>query len=99
MSPLFALVDRIGGRKDEAMIRFSLVVARRQAWSAALRLAALSGAERDAEIAAIDHATAGVAYVVAHPGLLASALLLVVRVCERAAPATVIALLAAVQPR
>ncbi|MFT3855084.1 MAG: DUF5995 family protein [Ilumatobacteraceae bacterium] len=99
VSPWFGLVDRIGGRKDEALIRFSLVVARRQAWSAALRLAALSGAARDAEIAAIDHATAGVAHVVAHPGAWASTLLTVVRLRERAAPAKVIALLAAVQPR
>ena len=80
------------------MIRFSLVAARRQAWSAAVRLAELSGAARDAEILAIDRATAGVAHVVGHPGASASALLLLVRLRERAAPAEVIRLLAAVQP-
>ncbi len=99
VSPLLGLADRIGGSKDESMIRFSLVVARRQAWSVATRLAALPpGSVREAEIAAIDHATGGVAYVVAHPGVLPSALLAVVRLPERAAPGDVIRLLAAVRP-
>ena len=40
VSPWLGLVDRIGGSGDETMIRFSLVLARRQAWSAAVRLAA-----------------------------------------------------------
>jgi hypothetical protein len=96
VSPWLGLADRVGGSRDEAMIRFSLVVARRQAWSVATRLATMTGARREAEIAAVDHATAGVAHVVEHPGAAASALLLVVRVRERARPADVTRLLAAV---
>jgi Family of unknown function (DUF5995) len=98
VSPWLRLADRIGGSRAESMIRFSLVVARRQAWSVAVRLAGMSGAARQAEIANIDRATAGVAYVVGHPGVPASALLLVVRARERARPGEVIALLAAVRP-
>jgi hypothetical protein len=98
VSPWFRLADRVGGRSDEAVIRFSLVVARRQAWSVATRLSALTGADRDREIAAVDHATAGVADVVEHPGWAASAMLLDVRARERAAPAEVMGLLRAVRP-
>ena len=98
VSPWLGLVDRIGGSGDETIIRFSLVLARRQAWSAAVRLAARTGAARDAEIAAIDRATAGVAHLIAHPGVPASALLALVRLRERAAVANVIRLLAAVEP-
>jgi hypothetical protein len=98
VSPWIGLADRIGGSGDETMIRFSLVVARRQAWSVATRLAALSGTARDAEIGAVDRATAGVAHVVEHPGVPASALLLLIRSRERAAPRDVMRLLAAVRP-
>jgi hypothetical protein len=98
VSPWLDLADRIGGGGDETIIRFSLVVARRQAWSTATRLAAMSGARREAEIAAIDRATAGVAHVVEHPGLSASALLLLVRARERATPSDVMSILAAVRP-
>jgi hypothetical protein len=99
VSPWLGLADRIAGSGDETMIRFSLVVARRQAWAAAGRFAALpAGPRRDAEIAAVDHASAGVAHVVEHPGALASALLMVVRLRERAPVGDVIRLLAAVRP-
>ena len=79
VSPWLDLADHIGGGGDETMIRFSLIVARRQAWSTATRLAAMSERRRDAEIAAVDRATAGVAHVVEHPGFGASSLLLLVR--------------------
>ncbi len=45
VSPWMGLADRVGGGGDETMIRFSLVAARRQAWSVATRLAPL-GPER-----------------------------------------------------
>jgi Family of unknown function (DUF5995) len=98
VSPWLDLADHIGGGGDETVIRFSLIVARRQAWSTATRLAALPEARRDAEIAAVDRATAGVAHVVEHPGIAASTVLLLVRARERAAPGDVMALLAAVRP-
>ena len=52
VSPWLDLVDHIGGGGDEIVIRFSLIVARRQAWSTATRLAALSDGRRDAGVRA-----------------------------------------------
>ena len=98
VSPWLGLADRVGGGGDETVIRFSLVAARRQAWSVAVRLSPLAGAERERAIAAVDAATVGVARVVEHPGVPASAVLLVVRVRERTEPADVMRLLAAVRP-
>jgi hypothetical protein len=97
VSPWCNLADRVGGRGDETLIRFSLVVARRQAWSVATRLSALTGAARDREIAAVDAATARVAEAVEHPGFAASAVLLAVRAREQAAPAEVMRLLRSVR--
>ena len=97
VSPWLGLADRIGGAGDETLIRFSLAAARRQAWSVAVRLSSLSGAERDQAIAAVDASTVRIARVVEHPGILASALLLVVRIRERANPGKIMQLLAAVR--
>ena len=98
VSPWLGLVDRIGGSGDEAVIRFSLVAARRQAWKVAVRLSSLSGAARDEAIADVDADAASVGRRVRHPGVAASALLLLVRVRERAEPADVMRRLAAVVP-
>lgn len=98
VSPWLELVDRIGGSGDETLIRFSLRAARRQAWAVAGRLAALSGPARASAIAECDQSAAAVGRRVAHPGVWASAILLLVRMRERARPADVIALLAAVRP-
>ncbi|MEJ7720567.1 MAG: DUF5995 family protein [Ilumatobacteraceae bacterium] len=73
VSPWLDLIDRIGGEGDETLIRFSLVAARRQAWSVAVRLSTLTGDERDREIDAVDAATVWVALAVQNPGLPASA--------------------------
>ncbi len=98
VSPWLDLIDRIGGEGDETLIRFSLVAARRQAWSVAVRLSTLTGDERDREIDAVDAATVWVALAVQNPGLPASALLLAVRARERTEPADVMRLLADVRP-
>ena len=93
VSPWLGLVDRLGGDGDETLIRFSLVAARRQAWSVAERLARLPTAERGPVIEAVDAAASRVGRMVAHPGTIASATLLLVRARERAAPADVMRLL------
>jgi Family of unknown function (DUF5995) len=98
VSPWLHLADRVGGSGDETIIRFSLAAARRQAWSVAERLVPLSGSERAQEIDRVDVASAGVAYVVEHPGVPASAVLLAVRMRERAEPGDVMRLLATVRP-
>ena len=98
VSPWLGLVDRIGGSNDETIIRFSLVAARRQAWSVAVRLAPLTGAARTKAITDVDATAAAVARSVRHPGIPASALLLLVGARERTAPGDVMRLLAAVRP-
>jgi hypothetical protein len=98
VSPWCRLVDHIGGSGDETLIRFSLVAARRQAWSVATRLSGLTGAARANEIATVDAATARIAGVVEHPGFAASALLLAVRARETAEPREVMRLLRSVRP-
>jgi hypothetical protein len=98
VSPWFRLADRIGGSGDETLIRFSLVAARRQAWSVATRLSALSGTALAREIASVDAGTARIAQVVEHPGFAASALLLAVRARETAEPRDVMQLLRSVRP-
>lgn len=98
VSPWMHLVDRIGGGGDETLIRFSLVAARRQAWNVAVRLAPLTGAERARAVADVDASAAAVGRRVRHPGVPASALLWLVRIRERAKPADVMRILAAVRP-
>ncbi|HEU4840581.1 MAG TPA: DUF5995 family protein [Ilumatobacteraceae bacterium] len=98
VSPWLDLADRVGGSGDEEIIRFSLVAARRQAWSVAERLAPLRDAERERAIVAVDASAVNVARAVEHPGIPGSAALLLVRLRERAAPADVMRLLAAVRP-
>jgi hypothetical protein len=98
VSPWLDLADKIGGKGDETLIRFSLVAARRQAWAVAQRLSGLTGSARDRAISSVDGQTTLVAHAVEHPGLGASALLLTVRARERAAPKEVMDLLRAVRP-
>lgn len=97
MSPWLGLADRVGGSGDETLIRFSLVAARAQAWRVASRLAPLTGEDLTQGIDAVDAAAARVGNAVAHPGVPASALLLLVRLRERAAPGDVMRVLAAVR--
>lgn len=98
VSPWLDVADRLGGSTDEVLINFSLRRARDAAWASAVRLAPLDGAVRTAAIEELDHRTAGLGRLVAHPGLWPSTLLLAVRVRERAAPADVIRLLATIPP-
>ena len=87
VSPWLGLADRVGGGGDETLIRFSLVAARRQAWSVATRLAPLGPDERAAAVAAVD-AGGRARRPRAWPtrACRRSAVLLLVRARERAAP-------------
>ncbi len=97
ISPWIHLADRVSGPGDEAVVRFSLVMARRQAWSVAERLAAVPEAERDIVTTDIDAAAARIARRVCNPGLRGTIVLLVVRLRERARPSEVIRILNAVR--
>ena len=82
ISPLIGLLDVIGGRHDEEVIRFSIEVARAEAWRFALELAPLEHTDWPGPIRARDARVAHVAHAIANPGLL-SAGLLVIRAGER----------------
>ena len=81
ISPLIGLLDVIGGRHDEEVIRFSIEVAA-QAWRFALELAPLHRTDWPGPIRARDARVAHVARAITNPGLL-SAGLLVIRAGER----------------
>ena len=82
MSPWFGLIDHLGARNDEAVIRFSLRRARQQAWTLAERLVELPAEDRAAEIARVDGAGERVAQRILRPGAALGAGMLVVRIRE-----------------
>lgn len=93
VSPAVGLLDLLGGRWDEEVARFSIEVARTQAWWFAVELAPL---DEEARAAAINARDVGVARfarrVILTPGWL-TVPLLPVRLAERApAPAVIDAL-------
>lgn len=77
------LVDILSGPAADAIVNFSMSLARAGAWRFARQLATLSGGEREAHIAARDASVAALGQRIHRPGLPASALLWAVRVGER----------------
>jgi hypothetical protein len=68
-SPLLDVIDRVGGGEDDEVLNFSLRVARKEAWSQALVLAATPDPVRRVElIDSLDRGVAVLAKVVATPG-------------------------------
>ena len=96
ISPWIALVDRTGRGGDEAVLRFSLVVARHQAWAVAERLHALGLDARDGATVEVDATATRIARRVCRPGFRSELLLLLVRLRERHRPREVIEVLDAV---
>jgi hypothetical protein len=82
ISPWLGLLDRIGGRHDDEVIRFSIEVARSEAWRFAAELAPLARDHWAGPIGARDARVARLARTVLKPGLL-SVGLLVIRARER----------------
>jgi len=80
--PALRLLDRLGGRIDEALAGFGLVVARSRAWEVAGRLAAVSGPERSARISVLDRQVATFGERILAPGLVAAVVLLAIRLTE-----------------
>jgi hypothetical protein len=81
VSPWIGLLDSVGGRHDEEVIRFSIEVARAQAWRFANELAPLDPDAWAGPIAARDARVAHLARRIREPGAL-SVRLLVLRVRE-----------------
>lgn len=83
VSPAIGLLDRLGGRTDDEIARFSIEVARTQAWRFAADLAPLDRAAWAGPIQARDARVAAFGRRLLTPGLL-TAPMLVIRGLERA---------------
>jgi hypothetical protein len=81
VSPWVGFLDRFGGRTDQALVRFSIEVARRQAWELATQLAA-SPQQWDSVIRVRDTATAQFTMTILRPGTILPAGLFLVRLRE-----------------
>ena len=77
VSPWIGLLDRIGGRHDEEVIRFSIEVARIEAWRFAVELAPLARDQWAGPIRPRDVRVAHVAHAVLKPGWLTVGLLMI----------------------
>ncbi len=90
VSPWMRILDVVGGRKDEAIVNFSMRHARRAAWSVAERYSPLDEAGRGALESDLDRQIAAFARVVRKPGRLISTAAIPIRLRERASVAEVI---------
>jgi hypothetical protein len=97
LSPWIGLLDRIGGRHDEELIRFSIEVARSEAWRFATELAPLSADHWSGPIGTRDARVNRLAGKVLQPGLM-SAGLMVIRARENNDVRRVIEVLTRVEP-
>ncbi|MDQ3569800.1 MAG: DUF5995 family protein [Actinomycetota bacterium] len=77
ISPWIGLLGRMGGRRDDEVVRFSIEVARSEAWRFATELAPLDRHDWGGPIGARDARVARLARIVINPGLLSAGLLLV----------------------
>lgn len=82
VSPLIGILDWIGGRNEEELIRFSIEVARSEAWRFATELAPVAPADWGGPVGARDTRIGRLGRLIAHPGLLLDAGLLVIRSAE-----------------
>jgi hypothetical protein len=67
VSPLFFLLDWIGGKKDEKMIDFSMRKARQQSWNSANLFWSLGDADRKKAINELDELTENLSRIIANP--------------------------------
>jgi Family of unknown function (DUF5995) len=77
VSPWLGLLDRLGGRHDDEIIRFSIESARSAAWRFAVELAPLAREDWGGPIGARDTSVARLGGVVLNPGWLTLGLLLI----------------------
>ncbi len=82
VSPWLGLLDRVGGRTDEAIVNFSMQRARDAAWELAENLAALNADQQGPEIAHRDRAMALFARGIRTPGITGSLAALAIRLRE-----------------
>jgi hypothetical protein len=77
VSPWIGLLDRLGGRHDDEVIRFSIEAARSAAWRFAVELAPLAREDWGGPIGARDASAARLGDVVLNPGWLSLGLLVI----------------------
>lgn len=77
ISPWIGLLDRIGGHHDDEIVRFSMEIARTEAWRFAVELAPLAHDDWSGPIGARDARVGRVARGVLKPGLLTAGLLVI----------------------
>lgn len=82
VSPWLGLLDRIGGRTDQTIVRFSIEVARRRAWALAVELAAIPSDAWPPIIERRDRAIAEFAETILRPGPFIPFGLFVIRLRE-----------------
>ena len=82
LSPGFNLIDKIGGRTDEAIMNFSIQRARDEAWKFANELAALNPEEQQKKIAEKDKQIEALAKIVRNPGWFIKTILFLIRMFE-----------------
>jgi hypothetical protein len=82
VSPWIGLLDRIGGRTDQAMVRFSIDKARAGAWRLATELAGLPDSDWTPAIDARDDWSAGFGELLLSPGKMLPVGLFVIRMRE-----------------
>lgn len=98
ISPWIGVLDLLGGRSDDMLVRFSIEVARTKAWRFASELATLPPDQRAGPIRARDAIVARVGWRLLNPGVALSGALLPVRLRERDDVADNIAVLGGVEP-
>ncbi len=76
------MIDKIGGRTDEAIMNFSIEKARDEAWKFATELAAFSQDEQQKKIAEKDEEIAALAKIVRNPGWFIKKILFLIRILE-----------------
>jgi hypothetical protein len=81
--PALRLIDHLADREENAIVNFSIDKARDAAWSLAQRLAPLALEEQATLIVSTDAWVADLGQMIANPGLLLKAALLLIRLGER----------------
>ena len=98
-SPLFEVLDWIGGAEDDAFLNFSIEVARKEAWSQALVLASTDDPVRRAELVeSLDRGVAVLGKLVASPGGLLNVAVRLVAALEKDDVVAIIDALSVVTP-
>jgi len=95
VSPWVDLLDRFGGRTDQAVVRFSIHIARRRAWDLAGQLAVAAPQQWGDIIESRDSATAELTKTILAPGPMLPVGLLLIRLRESNDVSRVIGLLGA----